>query len=251
MIKKFTVYSLQFTVLALLLLYPITYALFPTYAQQATLTLTPSTGTLNKNCNFSLDVMLNTGGAPTDGTDAIIIYDNSKLSALTIDKGTIYNEYPGNNVDGVAGRVTISGLASVDKPFNGTGKLATVNFSVKDSAQVGATLVRFDFNANDKSLTTDSNVVERGSVSDILSSVVNGNFTVGTGTCAAGIGTGTGSGVGSGTGTGTGGVDASGSGQTKVPYKELPQGGTKEFTFMLGIVGATLTVLGIIGLSLL
>lgn len=218
------------------------------FAQTATLSLSPSSGTINKNCSFTLDVNLNTGGAQTDGTDAILAYDTSRLSATLISPGSLYTEYPGNSIREDLGKVTISGLASIDKPYSGQGKLGTVTFMVKENAPTGATLVKFDFNSSDKSLTTDSNVVERGSVSDILNSVVDGNYTIGTGTCESGT---VGTGSGTGTGASKGGVDASGSGQTKVPYEELPKGGTKEFTFMLGIVGATLTILGIIGMALL
>lgn len=240
------IFGAFFVILSVFLL-PVAYNLAPVYAQAATLTLSPSSGTVNRNCNFSLDVMLNTGGAPTDGTDAILVYDTSKFTATTITPGSLYSEYPGNSIREDLGKLTISGLASVDKPFSGQGKLATVNFTVKETAPTGASQITFLFDANDKSNTTDSNVVERSS-GEILNSVVNGNYTIGTGTCASGtIGsTGTGSGTGS-----NGGIDASDSAQVKVPFKELPQGGTKEFTLMLAIVGTTLTVLGIIGMALL
>lgn len=218
------------------------------YAQQASLSLSPTSGTFNKGCPFTLNIILNTGGAATDGTDVILIYDPSRFSATSISSGSIYSEYPGNNVDDVNGKVTVSGLASVTSAFSGSGTLATVNLLVKENAPAGASQIKFDFDPNDKSKTTDSNVVERGTVSEILNSVVNGSFIVGTGTCAVLPRTGVGTGQGT-TGVGTPSAVPSTIDQIVDSTGQGP--GTKEFTFMLAIVGATLTILGIIGMALL
>lgn len=214
----------------------------PVYAQAATLSLVPSSGTFNKGCSFSLDIRLDTAGAQTDGTDAILLYDSSRLSATSITSGNIYPDYPGNNIDETSGKVTISGLASVSSAFSGQGPLATVNFAVKDNAPAGVTQVKFDFDPNDKAKTTDSNVVQRATTSDVLSSVVNGNYTIGTGAC------------GTLPATGGQGEVATPSGAVEQPplvYKTLPPAGTEQLTFALTIVGVTLTILGILGLALL
>lgn len=214
----------------------------PVHAQAATLSLVPSTGTFNKGCTFSLDIKLDTAGAQTDGTDAILLYDSSRLSATSITSGNIYPDYPGNNIDETSGKITVSGLASVSSAFSGQGGLATVQFSVKDNAPAGATQVKFDFDPNDKSKTTDSNVVQRATTSDVLSSVVNGNYTIGIGAC----------GTLPATGGGQGAVSTP-SGEVEQPliYKTLPPAGTEQLTFALTIVGVTLTILGILGLALL
>ncbi|QQG43245.1 MAG: hypothetical protein HYW45_03520 [Candidatus Daviesbacteria bacterium] len=221
------------------------------YAAQATLSLSPASGTVNRSCAFALEVNLDTGGGQTDGTDAILLYDTSVFSATSINKGTIYQEYPGTAIDDSAGRVTISGLASVTQSFSGQGKLATVNLLVKDTAPTGTSQIKFDFDPSNPQKTTDSNVVEHTSVAEILSSVTNGNYTVGTGTC-----TGTdlnGSGVGGSKG-GTG-VETTPSGQLKTlpadQFKTLPPAGNEKLTFTLAILGSTLTILGILGLVLL
>ncbi len=220
-------------------------------AQQATLSLSPSSGTFTKGCQFTVDIKLNTGGGQTDGTDAILLYDNARLSTnnSAIASGNIYPDYPGNNVDEAAGRITVSGLSSVTSAFTGSGTLATVTFTVKSDATDGVGKVRFDFDANDKAKTTDSNVVERGTVSDILSSVVDGTYTVGSGTGCGGAVV---------TKSGTGGVVATPSGglinKTDLGSGKkvfLPNSGTQELTYTVVIVGATLTILGILGLVLL
>lgn len=245
--RKFTIRIFAF----IFLLYIVHFTLYiPVYAQQATLSLSPSSGTFNKSCPFSLEVKLNTGSAQSDGTDAILIYDTSRFSATSISSGTIYPDYPGNSIDEQAGKITISGLASIQSAFSGEGTLATVNFRVKDDAQAGATKIRFDFDPKDKAKTTDSNVVERGTVADILNSVVDGNYTVGTGVCPGA------------TPTPRPGVGAPPAGAATPaatlaptasprPTATLPPAGSEQLTFTLTIVGVVLTILGILGLALL
>lgn len=235
---------------------------FPVSAFAATLSLSPVSGTFNKGCSFSLSINLNTAGVQTDGTDAIIQYDQSKVTATSISSGTIYSDYPGNSIDDTAGKATVSGLASVSSPFSGSGTLATINFTVKNTANPGASIIQFQFNANDKANTTDSNVVERGTVADVLSSVVNGTYTVGSGVaCTSGGGSGSGN-----TGGNIGGQGATGSG-TLNPTPDLDctvsgyirdpktgkcvNTGAAELTFTIAIVGSILTILGILGLALL
>lgn len=220
--------------------------IIPVYAQQATMNLTPSSGTYNPGCQFTTSLNLNTGGAQTDGTDAILVYDTSRLStnSNSIASGTIYPDYPGNNVDEATGRITISGLSSITSAFSGSGTLATITFTVLPQAPVGVATVNFDFDANDKSKTTDSNVVERGTVTDILSTVVNGNYTIGTGTACANGGSvvPTGNGI----STPSGGLNDGSS-----YNKTLPPAGTEQLTYTIAIVGTTLVILGILGFALL
>lgn len=214
----------------------------------STLSLSPSAGTFNQGCNFSLDVVVDTQGTQTDGTDAILMYDASRFTAQTIASGTIYPDFPGNNIDASSGKITISGLASVSTPFSGKGTLATINFSVLETAPAGATQIRFDFDPNDKAKTIDSNVVERGTVADTLNSVVNGSYVIGTSACGTGatpVPTFQGGFL-----PGTGGPSTP-SATPFVPRKTLPEGGTFEFTSAIAIFGGILTVLGILGLALL
>lgn len=224
----------------------LTFILTPVvYAQTATLSLSPSSGTFNKGCPLSLQINLATGGTQTDGTDAILAYDSTRFSATSISSGSIYPDYPGNSIDDANGKITVSGLASVTSPFSGQGTLATVNFKVTDTAPSGATQIKFDFDPQNKSETRDSNVVERGTVSDVLNSVVNGNYTIGTGTCVA---AGAPAAPGTGVATPSGAVTPA-----ATPYvgPALPPAGTEQLTYTLAIVGMVLTILGILGLALL
>lgn len=223
---------LHLTVFTIILL------IFPASALAATLSLSPASGTFNTGCSFSLKVELDTQGTQTDGTDVILFYDNTRFTAQNIVNGTIYPDYPGNNIDAAAGKITVSGLASVNTPFTGRGTLATINLSVSSTAPTGASQIKFDFDPNNKAKTTDSNVVERGTVVDVLNSVVSGNYTLGTGSCGA-----------TPRPIGGPGDSATPSAEPETPY--LPPAGSEQFTFALAIIGGTLTILGILGLALL
>lgn len=228
---------------ALLLAFSLLLFSLPGSVLASTLSLSPSSGTFNQSCNFSLTVTVDTEGIDSDGTDAILMYDSSRFTAQTITNGTIYPDFPGNNIDVASGKITISGLASVSTPFTEKGTLATINFMVKDTAPAGAAQITFDFDPVDKQKTTDSNVVQRGTVADTLNAVVNGNYVVGTGACP--------------TGGGavkvlppTGGPSTP-SATPFIPVKTLPEGGTPELTSAIAIIGGILTILGILGLALL
>lgn len=210
--------------------------ILPAYAQIATLSLSPSSGTFNRGCNLAVNINLDTGGAQTDGTDAILIFDPTRLTATSIISGSIYADYPGNNIDTVNGKITISGLASVTQPFTGLGVLATINFTIKSDAPQGVTQVNFDFDSNNKTKTTDSNVVQRGTVADILNSVVNGAYTIGTGACAIA------------SPLPQGAVSIA---TPSASPATLPPAGSQQLTFTLAIIGSILTVLGILGLAIL
>ncbi len=245
-LKKFSILNFKFSIPFLVLILCFLFNPGLVFAQVATLSLDPATGTFNTTCGFSLNVNLDTGGAQTDGTDAIIFYDASKLNAISVNNGTIYPDYPGNNIDASTGKITISGLASVSTPFTGKGVLATLNFSVKDTASTGVTQMTFDFDPNNKAKTTDSNVVQRGNpVVDVLNSVVNGNYTIGTGNCGTPAAT-----TLPATGGGQGGIG--GATPSAAPItKTLPPAGTEQFTYTLAIIGSVLTVLGVLGIALL
>src|SRR2546428_361870 len=95
----------------------------PSAVLAATLSLSPATGTFNTGCSYSLDIKLDTGGVSTDGTDAIIFYDASKMTINSIATGKIYSDYP---ISGASnGKISVSGItSSPSQSFSGTGTLA-------------------------------------------------------------------------------------------------------------------------------
>ena len=126
----------------------------PAQAFAATLSLTPASGTFNKSCSFSVDVILNTGGVGADGTDVYLLYDISRVTATNIATGHLYSDYSGTNIDNQAGKVAVSGVSS-DSAYNGTGTFATISFVVKDTGPTGVTQIKFDFDTNYKSKVSD------------------------------------------------------------------------------------------------
>lgn len=235
----------------------------PLQVLAADLSLSPASGTFNPGCTFSVKMELDTQQAETDGTDALLTYDVSRFNATSITNGTIYPDYPGNVIDAASGKITISGLSSVSSGFKGKGTLATVNFQVAEGAPAGVSSVRFDFNPSDKTLTTDSNVIERGTIADVLNTITDGNFTVGTGQSCSGGADGSSSGGGKSAGNGSkdsggsiGGKDGGKGGLIATPAAkplptQLPDSALTTPTIALAAIGTILTILGIIGLSLL
>lgn len=241
--------------------------LTPSAVYAASLTLSPATATVNKNCTFEIKVNLNTQGQDTDGTDVILSYDTTKFQVTTssIVNGTIYSDYPGNSVTN--GKISISGIAPAAQPYNGSGTFATLNVSVLSTA-AGTGTFKFDFDPNDKIKTTDTNVVQGGADPvDILSAVTDGTYTVGTGTTCtgtAGGGTAGGGTAGGGAGAGTRTLPAGGQGGTlgngplaggpatdSALPTQLPAGGLEGPTLIFAVVGGVLTVIGLLGLALL
>lgn len=236
----------------------------PVLADSSTpsLSLSPSSGGYNIGCKFTLDINLDTAGVETDGTDAILLYDQTRFSALSVKSGSIYPDYPGNSVS-TPGKVTVSGLSSISQGYKGAGTLATVEFQVLSTAPQGLTQIKFDFDSSDKTKTTDSNIVQRGVIGDVLGQVTDGNYTIGTGPCTAPTSTPT--------PTPRAGyvyitqapVYTGGSGDGKVVYaqggpvdgkqpvdtgKSLAKSGSVQTTLLLGGVAGFLILVGIIGL---
>lgn len=225
------------------MMFPVAFSPSSAYAAGAALSLIPATGTFNKGCSFSLEIKVDTGGTDTGGTDVILFYDPTRFTAAQIRNGTIYPEYPISNIDTQSSKIAVSGISSPMTPFTGAGTLATIDFTVTETAPAGATQVKFDFDPSNKSKTTDSNVVEKTTAADILSQVTNANLTVGSGNC------GTKPTVAP---TPRGGSGDDGTTTKKPPViTELPQGGNFQTTWMVAALGGVLTVVGILGLAFL
>lgn len=223
----------------------------------ASLSLSPATATFNRSCSYNLDVNVDTGGAETDGTDAILIYDATRFQVTPSDitAGTIYPEYPGLTVE--SGKISISGFSSASQSFKGSGKLATVKLTIPQTAPTGATQIKIDFDPSDKTKTSDSNVVERGTIADVLNSVTSGNYTIGTGTACTG---GSQAAPGGAPGGSQGAPGVSTPSASPLPTKEplptpqggqLPDTGNVQTTWIMAITGSLLIIFGIIGLALL
>lgn len=124
----------------------------------------------------SVLVLIDTGGRETVGVDAILHFDPKVLEATnsSLEKGTIFQDYPALNVDDKSGKISISGivLPGSQASFKGSGTLAIVKFKAKAA---GKTEVKIDFL---KGSTTDSNIVELASSQDILEKIEGLDLTI-------------------------------------------------------------------------
>ena len=117
----------------------------------------------------SVSVIIDTGGHTVDGVDLVVRFDPKSLEATPggLVKSGIFDEYPLVAVDKKLGLISISGVNSLKKGYQGTGRFAVLNLKAK---LPGNTSVTVDFN---KGSTTDSNLVESGLSKDILEVVDN------------------------------------------------------------------------------
>ncbi len=148
---------------------------------EASLSLAPTSLSANKGCEFNLDINVNTGGANTSGTDAVIKFNPALLTALSVENGSFYPTYPGNVVDNTSGKVLVSGISSTSGSINGQGKLASVKFKVNPEATSAAARVYFDFDPQNPTKTNDSNIVEAVNITELLKSVTDSLVTIGSG----------------------------------------------------------------------
>lgn len=227
---------------------------FPAVSFAATLSFSPATGTFNKGCTQQIKIELDTANLQVDGVDSIINFDPAKLTTTVnnITAGNTTLELLGNTVDIANKRIIVSGLAPISQAYSGKGTLAIISFTVPPDASEGATQLTFFVDQSNP--TKDSNIVERGSAQDILTSTTPGNYVIGSGTCGAQATatpapqTVVGKGIGS---AGTG--PTSGLSPKKSNLDEITGGtpGSLETTMILATIGSILVVLGVIGLMLL
>lgn len=142
------------------------------------LILAPAKTTLAPGRPFQIKIILNTGKYQIDGVDAILNYDPTTLTVISLEKGNIpqFKSYPAFEIDAAKGRIYLSVNVGVESPTPVTGLnlvLGTVTFRSRKA--VSQTVVSFDFQKGEKN---DSNVVEYKKYRDILTQVENGFYTV-------------------------------------------------------------------------
>ena len=118
---------------------------------------------------FQVNIQLKANSL-TDGTDLIIKFDPSILEVVQTNKkaitvGKIYQDYPVNVVDD-KGLIVVSGV-TLNKGLIDQGLFGTISFKAK-----GAGMAKISVDYTEKA-TTDSNVTESSTGTDILKSVIN------------------------------------------------------------------------------
>jgi hypothetical protein len=135
----------------------------------ASLSLSPASQSVTVGGSLTVNVMLDTKGAETDATDAIILYDASKLEATSATLGSLYANKLEENTS-ISGKVILRATSSATSNYSGSGTFASIVFS---GLSAGEANVSFEFTSGS---TTDSNVASAGV--DILGSVADGTYTI-------------------------------------------------------------------------
>ena len=170
----------------------ITMFLMPAIAGAATLSVSPSSQSVNAGDTFAVTVNLDTQNASVDGVDLRYLnYNSNLLQAQSVTPGNLMPMTLANSVDNNLGRITFSQVSAGGSKYKGSGVLATITFK---ALAAGSANLSFNYtNGN----TTDSNVAAAGA--DVLSAVVNGSYTI------SGSSSGTTGGTGSASGSSSGG----------------------------------------------
>jgi len=136
------------------------------WAQAASLSLSPSSGTYTVGANFSVSLYVSSSDQAINAVTARISYPKDKLSVNSISKGSIINfwaEEPSFNNN--TGLINLSGV-SLNPGFTGkSGKIITISFKVKGEGKVNLSLPYAQVLAND------------GSGTDILKAAGGAQFT--------------------------------------------------------------------------
>lgn len=152
------------------------------FASAAALALSPQSGTLTTGEILSVTILLNTQGVPIDAVDIYRLnYDpllfevqdeDLTTAGVQIAPGSLMPNTAVNKVDAAQGKIAFSQLVSPGTFYTNSSDaaLATLRFKAKTSGQAHVT---FDFISGS---TVDSNVTSSGS--DVLSSVINGSYTL-------------------------------------------------------------------------
>src|SRR3989344_4315552 len=146
----------------------------------ATLSLSSASGSYSTGDIFSVNILLNTGGAAIQGVDvAYINYnpalleaqdDDSSTAGIQIMAGSLMPSTLTNVADNTAGKITFSQVTDSGSSYTGSGTLATTRFKALSAGTANAT---FDFTAGS---TIDTNIASAGE--DILGSVTNGSYVI-------------------------------------------------------------------------
>jgi hypothetical protein len=135
-----------------------------TAAQAATFSLSPASGsTVSGTFTVTLG-LADLAGKEVSGVDVYLNYEPSKLEAVSVSHSSgIFTSYPLETIDSSGGQIAVGASASAFSPVTTTGTIATISF--RALAISGSTTLSFDYTAGS---TTDSNITEAGTATDIL-----------------------------------------------------------------------------------
>lgn len=133
-------------------------------AGPAILSLSPNTGSYNKNQNFDINILLNTGDKPVVGIDVSLTFDPAILQIQAVNPGSLFQNQIVFKNETSNNRILLS-LGSFT-PFTGSGTYGTIKFL---ATGIGNTQVGFD--------TTSTKIAQQGG-GDILGETIGGSYVI-------------------------------------------------------------------------
>ncbi len=150
-----------------------------TSVQAATFSLSPASGsTVSGTFTVTLG-LTDLAGKQVSAIDVYLNYEPSKLEAQSISVSSgIFNDYPVKTIDSTNGRIAISAHGSTLAPVTTSGTIATITFKAKQTS--GTTNLSFDYVSTTPPTTTDSNIVEAGTATELLTQPPTVTYNFGT-----------------------------------------------------------------------
>ena len=140
-------------------------------ANAATLSLFPSKSSVLIEETFSVDILLDTTGANTDGIDIKYLnFNPTLLEVVQVLPGTLYPSTQVNTFDNTAGTINFSQITTGGSTYNGSGTLATITFK---TLSAGKAALSFDFELDN---TRDTNIASVGV--DVLTDADGGSYKI-------------------------------------------------------------------------
>ena len=157
------------------------FAFAPRVAYAATLSLSPASASVPVNGTFDVKLLIDTQGESTTSTDAVMFFDDSILSVVSIQEGDNGTNpfFPDIYHSVEPGQIYIVGavIDSIDTR-TGTGTVATISFR---GVSQGVSDVTFDCTPGKTSDTNISKSDKNQTDIVVCSALINGRYTVGTG----------------------------------------------------------------------
>lgn len=166
------------------------FALHLVPAKAATFELNPSSKTFEKQCQRSIDIIINATGESSNAAEIEISFDptqiqiidsNASIPGIQIKNGNAYESYFYNEVDQNAGKIKVA-AASL---FLGTLTTSEVFATIEFNSTASATTANFTITFLGVGNTLDSNIADAATNNDLLTSVTNGTYTFVNSPCTA------------------------------------------------------------------
>lgn len=143
----------------------------------ASMSLSPATLTKAVGDTFTVDIVVDPESGTISAASAIIDFDPTKLTAVSVTKGSMFNQDPlTNTTDATKGEIRYDSGSLGGSGITTRGTMATITFK---AVSAGTAQVTFVF---DPTATTGTSLVAAASgPNNLLTTVNNGSFTISSG----------------------------------------------------------------------